>query len=347
MLGTDARQRCACNLTNLMEKTRLFIFSAVAAALFTACGEQPAANNANTAVTNTAVTNTNTNVNANKAASSGTVPTADMLINFDKLWHEAYTNGNAAFFEGVLADKFVMLADDGTRLDKAGALKAIGAVKCALTSRDLTEPVRTVIDADTYAVSYKATFAGTCNLGPGGATIKRPSPVRAATVWVRAPGDNWKVAFHGENLIAAAGTAPKAVAAAKPADGKAPAAEPVTDALMAAERSLWEAWKDHDRGRLDALTAAETGFVNIFGTAFGTKADTLKDWTGPGCSVKSVSLTDGSGLSLSPSLAVLTLKGTADGTCSGQRIGPVLGTSFYVKEGDAWKWAFGFNAPAP
>jgi hypothetical protein len=330
----------------IMEKIRLFIFAAIAAGLSIACGSSPAANNA--ARSTNANTNTNTTANANTAPATGTVPTADMLINFDKLWQEAYTNGNAEFFQGVLEDKFVMLADDGTLLDKASALKAIGGVKCALTSRDLTDPQRTVIDADTYAVSYTATFEGPCNFGPGGKMVKRPSPVRAATVWVRAPGDNWKVAFHGENLIVdPKKSAPKAVGAPKPADAKSPAAEPVTDALMAAERAVWDAWKDHDGTRIESLTAAEIGFVNIFGTAFAAKDDAVADWTSPGCSVKSITLADGIGISLSPNLAVLTQKAAADGTCFGQKIGPVLGTTFYIKDGPTWKWSFGFNAPAP
>jgi hypothetical protein len=43
----------------------------------------------------------------------------------------------------------------------------------------------------------------------------------------------------------------------------------------------------------------------------------------------------------------LTFKGGADGTCYGQTIGPIWGTSIYVRDGDAWKWTFGINLPAP
>lgn len=325
-----------------MKTARLLILPALAAALALACDAPPAANTA-------ANTATNASANANAAAPTGTGPTADGLLNFDKLWHEAYSNGNHEFFLGVLHDKFVMLAADGTRLDKASALKAIsGTVKCELASPPaLTEPLRTMIDADTYAVSYKAEFDGTCT--EGGRTAKRPSPVRAGTVWVRVPGNNWKAVFHGENLIVEPGkAAPRAAAPAKPAGAASPAADPITAALMDAERSVWDAWKDRDRARLDVLlTAGDIGFVNIFGTAFGTKADALADWTGHGCSVTSVTLADGAAVSLSPTVGILTLKGTAIGTCSGQKIGPVHGTSVYIKEGPAWKWAFGFNAPAP
>jgi hypothetical protein len=42
---------------------------------------------------------------------------------------------------------------------------------------------------------------------------------------------------------------------------------------------------------------------------------------------------------------MLTRKGTADGTCGGQSVTgtPIWGVSIYVKDGDAWKFAFGMN----
>jgi hypothetical protein len=45
---------------------------------------------------------------------------------------------------------------------------------------------------------------------------------------------------------------------------------------------------------------------------------------------------------------MLTRKGTADGTCGGQEIGrtAIWGVSIYVKEGEAWKFAFGMNLSA-
>jgi len=45
---------------------------------------------------------------------------------------------------------------------------------------------------------------------------------------------------------------------------------------------------------------------------------------------------------------MLTRKGTADGTCGGQKAGTftVWGVSIYVKDGDAWKFAFGMNLSA-
>jgi hypothetical protein len=195
-----------------------------------------------------------------------------------------------------------------------------------------------------------------------------PSPIRSASIWVRS-GDKWQAVFHGENLIVDPKNPPKAAAAAPPkkeepkkddktaansntASNTAAAARPTpdsnTDALVKVELALWEAWKAHDAKKLDALMAKDVSFVNIFGTYLATRADAMKDWTGTGCEVKSVSVTDGFATALSPTVEMLTRKGTADGTCGGQQIGgtDIWGVSIYVKDGDAWKFAFGMNSPA-
>ena len=75
------------------------------------------------------------------------------------------------------------------------------------------------------------------------------------------------------------------------------------------------------------------------------RADAVKDWTGSICEVKSFSLTNGVGTLLSPTVGILTLTGSVDGECGGQKPPLVYGTSVYVKEADMWKWAFGFNSP--
>jgi hypothetical protein len=45
---------------------------------------------------------------------------------------------------------------------------------------------------------------------------------------------------------------------------------------------------------------------------------------------------------------MLTRKGTAEGSCGGSKAGTftVSGVSIYVKDGAAWKFAFGMNSPA-
>lgn len=47
-------------------------------------------------------------------------------------------------------------------------------------------------------------------------------------------------------------------------------------------------------------------------------------------------------------IEMLTRKGTADGTCGVQKVGgtDIWGVSIFVKDGDAWKFAFGMNLAA-
>jgi Domain of unknown function (DUF4440) len=118
------------------------------------------------------------------------------------------------------------------------------------------------------------------------------------------------------------------------------------DAMLAVERAVWEAWKAHDAKKLEDLTARDISFINILGTYLATKADALKNWSGAGCDVKSVRITDAAGTMLSPTVGILTFEDTADGTCYSQKVGPIWGTSVYVKDGDSWKWTFGINLPA-
>jgi hypothetical protein len=58
-------------------------------------------------------------------------------------------------------------------------------------------------------------------------------------------------------------------------------------------------------------------------------------------------LGNGVGSLISPTIGILTFTGTVRGTCGEQDISgtKIFGTSVYVKDGDAWKWVFGFNSP--
>lgn len=271
-------------------------------------------------------------------------PTLEALIALDRQANEAYARGDAAFFEDLLSDQFVM-REAGQRLGKADTVKLIAGVRCDVVTWSLDDPWMARIDPDTYVTSYRATWDGTCT-GPDGKATPIPSPVRAATIWVRA-GDRWQAAFHGENPIIdpkqaqesqpalPAGTA--GTAAAAPADPN------TTNALVAIEKAVWEAWKANDAAELTRLTADDLSFIDIFGNDYSNKADTIEAWSGAICDVTSVDVTDGIATALSPTVALLVHKGTTDGTCHGESVPAIDGHSVYVREGDTWKLAFTMN----
>ncbi len=220
-------------------------------------------------------------------------------------------------------------SDALTLLDLETTAMKIADAECgAPDGRTLSEPHVLRIDDDTLVLNYK--------------TEKQSSPVRAATVWVRS-GESWDAAFHGENLIFDPASSP-APATATGVHAAKRVAEAGTDALLAVEHCIWEAWMNKDAMKIESLMAREVAFVNIFGAFFANKAEALTDWTGAGCDVKSFALHDGVGTFLSPTVGILTATGTIDGTCGGQQPPPVRANTIYVNQGGVWKWAFGFNS---
>jgi hypothetical protein len=310
--------------------------------------------------------NSNANTNANATAAKAP-PTTDSLMTIEKQAQDAYLKGDGAFFENMLSDKFSMNMN-GQKSDKAAAVKMISGVKCDVkTPASYDEQKMSMIDPDTAALVYKAAIDATCT--SEGKTEKEPSPMRVATVFVR-NGDKWQAIWHGETLIVPDPKTykpqPMSSAPSNSSNSKSAAnsnssmnsnsntmANTSTsssggnvDALAAVERSGWEAWKSHDNAKLQMVSTSGASFVDLFGNYSADQAETLKLWNGEGCTINSTNVSDTSGEMLSPTTGVLFFKATSDGTCNGMKTLPVWGTSFYVKEGDQWKMAFGFETPA-
>jgi hypothetical protein len=312
-----------------MVEIKHLVLAAAVALVLTACDGNAPANNVSAPVP------------AAKVAPAA--PTLASLLALEKSSFEAWKTKDAKFWDTFLSDKFVGWGSSGARLDKAAAAKEYTGSDCDIKSYTLSDAQMKPLGNEAALLTYKFNVDGSC----GGQPF--PALAWAASVYVR-EADGWKETFYADApVVDPSATAPK------PADTKpAPAAESAdpasgdadTTALLAVEKQVWEAWRAHDSKRLDALTASDISFINIFGTHFANKADALKDWSGAGCDARSVSVTGAEATMLSPTVGILTFKGGADGTCFGQKIGPILGTSIYVRDSDAWKWTFGINLPA-
>jgi ketosteroid isomerase-like protein len=331
--------------------------------ILAACGA-PAAN-----------TNANSNSNANAAKTTAAAPTADALFAMDKQANEAWIKGDKAFFDGFLSDKFVSF-ENGKRMSKADIGKMISETKCDIKTWSLEDPQMSKIDNDTYVITYKGNFDGTCS-GADGKSMKVPSPVRGGSVYVR-DGDKWKGVFHGENMIIDPKAPPVAPAAsdkkeepktdAKKEEPKkddkmaansntaaetkpaAPTADPNTDALTKLHNAGWEAFKNKDAKKFEEMTTKDLSNIDPLGMWISGQANVIKHWTADmKCEgITKAAFTDGFASALSPTVEVLTGKGYADGTCDGMKNGDLYQTAFYVKDGDAWKLAFMFeSAPMP
>jgi len=292
------------------------------------------------------------NTGANPAADTAkpSAPTANALLALDQQATGAYLKSDSKFFEKILSDEFTM-REGGRAMDKAAVIQRVAGNKCRVKDWKLDDPQMAKVDSDTYVLSYRASFDGSCT-APDGKPMKLPSPIRAATVWVRA-GDTWRAAFHGQDpIFDPKNPPPPAKAEGKKKEPKKDVAtaansnaDPSTAAMMAVEKNLWEAWKNKDAKRIEELTSADLSFQNIFGTFFAHRADALKNWTSDYCNIKSVSVTDGASALLSPTVGMLNRTGRAEGTCNGQKLPPVpiYGTSVFVKDGASWKLAFSLN----
>jgi ketosteroid isomerase-like protein len=328
----------------------------------------------------------NANTNANTAKPVAAAPTADALMALDRQANEAWIKGDTKFFEGFLSDKFVSY-DSGHRMSKAEMLSMMGKFKCDVKDWKLEDPQMAKIDVDTYVMSYKGTFDGTCT-GSDGKSMKLPSPIRAASIYVRS-GEKWLGAFHSETPIIDPKSPPpaekkdadkkddakaddkaksedkaktedkaKSEDKAKP-DDKAmasnsntaapPKATPSanTDALVKLHTAGWEAFKAKDAKKFNEMLTADVAVVGPMGTWMSGRDKIVKHWTEEmKCEgITTVKVSDGFATALSPTVELLTLKGTADGTCDGMKNGDLYQTAVYVKEGDAWKLAFMFEAP--
>ncbi|CAN5484167.1 hypothetical protein BH10ACI2_BH10ACI2_11490 [soil metagenome] len=307
---------------------------ALAAALFSACGA-PAGSNAPAA-------NASNAENANSAKPATEPPTKDALMTLERFGWEAWKNRDPKWTEENYSEKGFNVGPTG-RIEKAGMIKAFTTQKCEIKSLSLSDDQMRMAGPDVAILTFKADQDAVCD-----GTKNAPS-VRSASIYIR-EGDKWKAVFYAEAPIIdpkAASAKPTAnPEAPKPDAATPPAPDAVTEALLPAEKAVWEAWKDQDGKRIEELITPEISFINIFGTYFPTRADAIKDWTSHGCVVKTVSVTHAKATTLSPTAAILTFKGGADGTCFGQKIGPIWGTSVYGKDGDKWKWTFGINIPA-
>ena len=330
-------------------KTAAFLCVVLLTTILTiSCGNPAANSNAG---------NSNANTNSNSSASAA--PSKEALFDIEKKANEAFLKNDTAHFESMLSDKFVSYWN-GNRMTKADELKMISEAKCEAKSWNLDDAQMSKINDDNYVVAYKGVWDGTCTMD--GKTEKIPTPVRAATVWHR-DGSNWKAVFHGETLIVDPKNPPTAPPAAEKkeepkkeeASNSKTASAPVkpaqsanSDAIAKIHQAGWEAFKARDAKWFNDHLSSNFGLVDPLGSWIGSKDETVKRWTETmKCEgINNVKVEDAVATSVSPTVEILTLKGTADGTCDGQKNGTLYQSAVYVKEGDTWKLAFMFESPA-
>jgi len=139
--------------------------------------------------------------------------------------------------------------------------------------------------------------------------------------------------------------------ASKPA-----AAAPTTDALLALDKQLGDAWAKSDVKFFEENLSDK--FVDYSNGHRSNKAEALKMLSQTKCDVKSMANADAKSSRIDDNTYVLTYKSTSDASCTGsdgksEKIpSPTLAATVFVREGDKWKAVFHnenpiMTAPAP
>lgn len=119
---------------------------------------------------------------------------------------------------------------------------------------------------------------------------------------------------------------------------------PTNESLKARETQAFEAWKDKDGKFFDGFLIPN--FVMMIGAYRGDKTSTVKMFSENTCEIKNYSMSDEHVTNVSPQVAVITMKVTADATCDGKKVpSPVTSVSVYVREGNEWKGAYHTEIP--
>jgi hypothetical protein len=129
--------------------------------------------------------------------------------------------------------------------------------------------------------------------------------------------------------------------ATKP-EAKAMSKTAVQAALVAKEKSLWEAFKKKDAKPFERNLSADSLQIDV--TGLTTKADVLKGLAD--CDVKDYSLDNFKTMSVDSNVTVVTYKATVHATCGGQAAPEnILASSVWVNRGGKWSARFHQETP--
>jgi hypothetical protein len=203
-----------------MAEINYSLLAAAAASVLTACAASAQAHDANT-----------------KAA----------LVTLEKSAYDAWKSKDAKYWDLFLSDRFVGWGS--SRLDKASATKEYTGADCDIKSYALSDEEISPLGENAALITHKTAVDGTC----GGQKI--PAMNWTASVYVR-DGDKWQAIFHAQSAVVdPRATAP--IPERKQGPAKPTARDSQTDAILAVEREVWEAWREHDAKKIAGLTAEE------------------------------------------------------------------------------------------
>jgi ketosteroid isomerase-like protein len=359
-------------------KTFLYLaLVAVAALSFAACGNMPA-NNAN------AGNATNSNANANKAVAAAPTKEALLELEKkafeawqkkDGTYFEAFladnytsnmdgkTSTKPEEIKSITESKCEVKSFDLTEPQitpispDAAVLTTKATVDATCEGKAIPSPIVSATLFVRSGDTWKAAYHNEVPVAEAQAKVDdAKANVNAKVADAKTKVEDAKANKAAANTTAAA--TPKPAATATPASNTTAAANTtsnsnanstsstdVTAAVLAVEKAGWDAWKLRDVDKAKVLVMDNATFVSASGQIANGNDAIMKAWFGPKCDVKTVNVSDPKAVSILGNVALLTFKGGATGQCDGNPIKTLWGSSIYVKDGDAWKLAYGFEVP--
>ena len=114
--------------------------------------------------------------------------------------------------------------------------------------------------------------------------------------------------------------------------------------LSANETALWNAWKNKDAKPFQMWLSADS--MNVGDQGVGTKKDITEMMASMPCEVKSFTLSDWKLTMVDSDAALISYKGTQDGTCAGTALpSAVWASSLWVNRKGKWLAAFHQETP--
>ncbi len=111
------------------------------------------------------------------------------------------------------------------------------------------------------------------------------------------------------------------------------------DTIIAIERQAWEAWKRKDASFFRATLLPTAAYVS--GTGVSTREEIAHQIETDTCKVDGYVLRNEEVHSLSPDVALLTLRAMSDVTCGDRSIhSDAWSSTVFVRDGDSWKVSF-------
>ena len=111
------------------------------------------------------------------------------------------------------------------------------------------------------------------------------------------------------------------------------------EAVIAIERHAWEAWQHKDAAFFRNTLLPNAAYVSAAGVS--SREDIAREVETFNCTVDGFILRNEDVRSISPDVALLTLRAMSDVTCNGQSVhADAWSTTLFVRAGDTWKVSF-------